>query len=87
MAVASAGPYANHLHPLIQTDNHASTSSLNFLQARCSFWRPSNSVKALKANKSQQRLGINRIFHTGKPSQFPILPELMEFRGFVLIHK
>jgi len=31
MAVASAGSYANHLHPLIQTDNDdASTSSLNF---------------------------------------------------------
>jgi len=31
VAVASAGPYANHLHlaPL-QTDNHASTSPLSF---------------------------------------------------------
>jgi len=33
----------------IQTDNHASTLSVNFLQARCSSWRPTNSVKALKA--------------------------------------
>ena len=33
----------------IQRDNHASTSSLNFLQARCSSWCPTNSVKALKA--------------------------------------
>jgi len=33
----------------LQTDNHASTSPLNILQARCSFWRPTNSVKALKA--------------------------------------
>jgi len=31
----------------LQTDNHASTSSLNFLQARCSSWRPINSVKVL----------------------------------------
>jgi len=30
VAVASAGPYANYLH-LAQTDNHASTSPLNFL--------------------------------------------------------
>jgi len=30
----------------LQTDNHAITSSLNFLQARCSSWRPTNSVKA-----------------------------------------
>jgi len=29
VAVASAGPYANHLH-LLQTGSHASTSSLNF---------------------------------------------------------
>jgi len=36
----------------LQTDNHASTSSLNFLQADCSSWRPTNSVDALKANQS-----------------------------------
>jgi len=35
MAVASAGPYANHF----QTGNHANCSSLNYLQARCSSWR------------------------------------------------
>jgi len=35
---------------LLQRDNHASTWSLNFLQAVCSSWRPNNSVKALKAN-------------------------------------
>jgi len=29
VAVASAGPYANHL-PLFQTDNHATTSPLTF---------------------------------------------------------
>jgi len=33
---------------LIQSDNHASTSSINFLQAECSSWHPTNSVKALK---------------------------------------
>jgi len=36
---------------LFQTDNHASTSSLNFLQAGCSSWRPANSVKGLKVIK------------------------------------
>jgi len=35
VAVAPAGPYANHLH-LLQTDNHTSTSSLSFLHAACS---------------------------------------------------
>jgi len=34
---------------LLQTDNHASTSLLSFLQARCPSCRPTNSVKALKA--------------------------------------
>jgi len=46
VAVASAGPYAG-LHP--QTDNHANTSPLSFLQAGCPSCRPTNSVKALKA--------------------------------------
>ena len=34
----------------LQTDNHASNSSLNLLQAGCSFWCPINSVKALEAS-------------------------------------
>ena len=33
----------------LQTDNHASTPLLSFLQAGCSSCRPTNSVKALKA--------------------------------------
>jgi len=41
------------LHPvqvctLLQTDNHASTPPLSFLQAGCPSCRPTNSVKALK---------------------------------------
>ena len=35
----------------LQTDNHASTPPLSFLQARCPSCRPTNSVKALKAMK------------------------------------
>ena len=34
----------------LQTDNHASTSPLCFLQAGCPSCRPTNSVKALKAS-------------------------------------
>jgi len=34
----------------LQTDNHASTPPLCFLQAGCPSCRPTNSVKALKAN-------------------------------------
>ena len=33
---------------LLHTDNHASTSSLKFLQAGCSYWCPTCSVKVLK---------------------------------------
>ena len=33
----------------LQADNDASTPPLSFLQARCPSWRPTNSVKALKA--------------------------------------
>jgi len=46
MAVASAGPYANNLHlaPDRQPHQHLIT---HFLQAGCSSWRPTNSVKAL----------------------------------------
>jgi len=36
----------------LQTDNHASTPLLSFLQARCPSCRPTNSVKALKAFSS-----------------------------------
>jgi len=34
----------------LQTDNHTSTPPLSFLQAGCPSCRPTNSVKALKAN-------------------------------------
>jgi len=34
----------------LQTDNHASTPPLSFLQTRCPSCCPTNSVKALKAN-------------------------------------
>ena len=34
----------------LQTDNHASTPPLSFLQAGCPSCRPTNSVQALKAN-------------------------------------
>jgi len=45
VAVASSGPYAN-LH-ITQTDNHASTPPLSFLQAACPSYCPINSIKAL----------------------------------------
>jgi len=40
----------------LQTDNHASTPPLSFLQAGCPSCRPTNSVKALKAESTEGRL-------------------------------
>jgi len=37
----------------LQTDNHASTPPLSILQARCPSCRPTNSVKALKAQSKR----------------------------------
>jgi len=38
-----------HVCTSLQTDNHANTPALSFLQAGCPSCRPTNSVKALKA--------------------------------------
>jgi len=53
VAVASAGPYAS-LH-LASDSNHASTPPLSFLQAGCPSCRPTNSIKALKAQNSKNQ--------------------------------
>jgi len=45
----------------LQTDNHASTPPLSFLQAGCPSCRPTNSVKALKGN--QATLNTLFIYH------------------------
>jgi len=50
----------------LQTDNHASTPLLSFLQAGCPSCRPTNSVKALKAKKLIKKL--KEIVHTSKVS-------------------
>jgi len=44
----------------LQTDNHASTPPLCFLQAGCPSCRPTNSVKALKATKSKCNNDLHR---------------------------
>jgi len=38
----------------LQTENHASSPRLSFLQAGCPSCRPTNSVKALKASTSKE---------------------------------
>jgi len=46
----------------LQTDNHASTPTLSFLQARCPSCRPTNSVKALKEAKDKKNKKISTIY-------------------------
>ena len=46
----------------LQTDNHASTSLLSFLQAGCPSCCPTNSVKALKALPINQLLTNNNVY-------------------------
>jgi len=43
----------------LQTDNHASTPPLSFLQAGCPSYRPSNSVNAMKATSSPRKGPLN----------------------------
>jgi len=45
----------------LKTNNDASTSSLKFSQAGCSYWRPTNSVKALKAPCHRNRQIIQHV--------------------------
>ena len=49
----------------LQTDNHASTPPLCFLQAGCPSCRPTNSVKALKARKGDSSRVLFKMTHQG----------------------
>ena len=51
-----------HVCTLLQTDNHASTSPLSFLQAGCPSCHPTNSVKALKAKDEAPKYQYGKIF-------------------------
>jgi len=58
---------------LLQTENHASTPPLSFLQAGCPSCRPTNSVKALEATHSindSQKI---------EPVQRPVVHENVRF--------
>ena len=88
MAVASAGPHANHLHlaPERQPRQYPTTQ---FLQAGFPSCRPTNSIKALKANALKEgkycpafstalKEGLKLYVWTNKPTNFPgseIMPE------------
>jgi len=62
---------------LLQTDNHASTPPLSFLQAGCPSCRPTNSVNALKAlqacNKQHKKGSPYSITECRAPELIPVL--------------
>ena len=47
------------IYTTLQTDSHASTPPLNFLQAGCPSRRPTNSVKALKGKLNTRKVALN----------------------------
>jgi len=53
VAVASAGPYANHLH-LLQTDNPHQYLTTQFLQAGCPTKKKQKTKNVLKQQKETQ---------------------------------
>jgi len=52
-AAGGTGLVIKTANDIYQTENHSSTSLLNFLQAGCTSRRPTNSVKALQATNKQ----------------------------------
>jgi len=53
----------------LQTDNHASTPPLSFLQAGCPPSRPTNSLKALKQNKPSYIRRKQTVIHLPTPPE------------------
>jgi len=55
----------------LKTDNHASTPPLRFLHTGCPSWRPTNSVKALKAHAFNNNIVIMSCAKTDDPINMP----------------
>jgi len=56
----------------LQTDNHANTPPLSFLQAGCPSCRPTNSVKALKAQNKSLTLHQKSFSYLAIIQKYPI---------------
>jgi len=69
----------------LQTDNHASTPPLSFLQARCPSCHPTNSVKALKHRFIWHLVITPEVFAAGHSKL--ILPKNEEKRSLQLRFK
>ena len=66
---------------LLQTDNHASTPPLSFLQAGCPSCHPTNSVRALKEKQKEKKdahkrklvpFSVSLCLSLSKPSSPPV---------------
>jgi len=68
----------------LQTDNHASTPPLSFLQAGCPSCRPTNSIKALKARKLETVSTLPPSCLRFKPSASTLLLNPVTFHRFVV---
>ena len=71
----------------LQTDNHARTPPLSFLQARCPSCRPTNSVKALKAHAIEKKYKNQRGMNLTHPPQnsHAVLLWLMLWMNIILV--
>jgi len=75
---------------LLQTDNHESTSPLNFLQAGCPSCRPTNSVKALTANFRKATQKNESVRQVAEKSMKPLSQaknEKLKRFGSIILHK
>jgi len=72
-AVASAGPYANNQHPTPDRQPHQHHIT-HFLQARCSSWHQTNSVKALQGNYLPEQIDKKQVetVNQGSPGKQPL---------------
>jgi len=73
----------------LQTDNHANTPPLSFLQAGCPSCRPTNSVKALKDQPKTELVGITGAsrLNTLLLAKQQCRMELHPLATFFLIHR
>jgi len=82
----------------LQTDNHASTPPLSFLQAGCPSCHPTNSVNALKALKLYTKIlkpglvAFDDVLYNGCDVvsyvyHLPVADDLISFDFFHLFHK
>jgi len=72
----------------LQADNHASTPPLSFLQAGCPSCHPSNSIKALKAQKNDTTEMISNSYHCGEvPGPWTDLPSFIVHLHYVHIQQ